>query len=166
LAKYYPISTIFGSRLAYTWKFATKVYMFTHHACLLCWNRPCKNYDPLTCVYVHCNANILSTGQRTAHRSTQRDHSSLEIDDTSNDLRTEKITSVTIISSLQNVWNVTCEFFYVMKLREKVGVILRCTLATSNEYILTVVIASLFEIPSAIFLPNITWIGLHLEKLS
>ena len=45
------------------------------------------------------------------------------------------------------------------------GVILRCKLAT-NEQLSKLSCVSLFQIFSAMFLPNIIWIGLQLGKLS
>jgi len=46
------------------------------------------------------------------------------------------------------------------------GVVLRCKLAMHNEQMSTVPYVSLFLIFSAMFLPNIIWIGLQLQKLS
>jgi len=46
------------------------------------------------------------------------------------------------------------------------GVILRCKLAMHNDYMSKLPHISLFQIFSAMFLPNIIWIGLQLGKLS
>ena len=48
----------------------------------------------------------------------------------------------------------------------KMGVILRCKLATDNERESKLLQVSLFYIFSAMLLPNIIWIGLQLEMLS
>jgi len=48
----------------------------------------------------------------------------------------------------------------------KMGVILRCKLVTHNEQMSKLPRVSLFQIFSAVFLPNIIWIGLQLGKLS
>jgi len=45
------------------------------------------------------------------------------------------------------------------------GVILLCKLATHNEQMSKLPCAGLFQILSAMFLPNIIWIGLQLGKL-
>jgi len=45
-------------------------------------------------------------------------------------------------------------------------VILQCKAATHNEQMLTLPCFNLFQIFSAVFLPNIIWTGLKLGKLS
>jgi len=45
------------------------------------------------------------------------------------------------------------------------GVILRCKLATHNEYMSKLPHVNLFESFSAKFLSNVIWIGLQLGKL-
>ena len=79
-------------------------------------------------------------------------------------LRVKKTTSMTVSSS-QTVWNATLEFLDY-GIERKTGVILRCEPATHNEYMLKLSCVSLLQIFSDMFLRNIIWIGLQLEKLS
>jgi len=53
-----------------------------------------------------------------------------------------------------------------MELKEKLSVILRCKLAARDEQCQNCRPVSLFQIISALFLPNIIRIGLQLGKLS
>jgi len=51
-------------------------------------------------------------------------------------------------------------------MERKMGIILQCKLATHNEQMSKLPCVSLFHIFLAVFVPDIIWIDLQLEKLS
>jgi len=77
----------------------------------------------------------------------------------------KKTTFITVSSSKKPVCNVTLELL-CYGIERKMGVILRCKLATRNESMSKLPCVSLFHILSAMFLPHIIWIGLQLGNLS